>query len=57
MKERKKNNMKDELQQILDEVSGIFDYAYENADTDADREYINEVEDKLHNYLVEKGLI
>ena len=50
--------MKDEkLQQILNEVSGIFDYAYENSDEDEDREYINEVENKLHNYLAEKGLI
>jgi hypothetical protein len=50
--------MKDEkLEQILNEVSGVFDYAYENSDTDADREYINEVEAKLYNYLTEKGLI
>lgn len=50
--------MKDEkLEQILNEVSGIFDHAYENAEEDEDRDYINAVEDRLHNYLTEKGLI
>lgn len=50
--------MKDErLEEILNEVSGIFDFAYENSDTDEDREYVNAVEEKLTNYLKEKGLL
>lgn len=50
--------MKDKrLEGILNEVSGIFDLAYENAEYDEDRDYINSVEDKLIEYLKEKGLI
>lgn len=50
--------MKDKkFEEILNEVSSIFDLAYENAEYDADRDYINSVEDKLINYLKEKGLI
>ena len=50
--------MKDErLEEILTEISGIFDFAYESADCDEDREYINSVEEKLTNYLKEKGLL
>ena len=50
--------MKDKrLEEILNEVSGVFDLAYENAEYDADRDYINSVEDKLIEYLKEKGLI
>ena len=50
--------MKDKrLEEILIEASGIFDFAYENTDDDEDRDYINSVEDKLIEYLKEKGLI
>lgn len=50
--------MKDKrLEEILNEISGIFDLAYENADEDEDRDYIHAVEEKLINYLQEKGLI
>lgn len=50
--------MKDKrLEEILNEVSGIFDLAYENADCNEDCDYINSVEDKLIEYLKEKGLI
>lgn len=50
--------MKDKrLEEILTETSGIFDLAYENAEYDEDRDYINSVEDKLIEYLKEKGLI
>lgn len=50
--------MKDKrLEEILNDVSGIFDLAYENADEDEDRDYINSVEERLTNYLKEKGLI
>jgi hypothetical protein len=50
--------MKDKrLEEILNEVSGVFDLAYENAEDDADRDYINSVEEKLIEYLKEKGLI
>jgi hypothetical protein len=46
-----------ELEQILNEVSGIFDFIYNEAETDADREYACEVECRLLNYLKKKGLI
>lgn len=50
--------MKDKrLEEILNEVSDIFDLAYENVDEDEDRDYINAVEEKLIDYLKEKGLI
>ena len=50
--------MKDKrLEEILTEISGIFDFAYENADDDEGRNYINSVENKLIEYLKEKGLI
>jgi hypothetical protein len=46
-----------ELDQILNEVSGIFDFVYEESETDANGEYVCEVEDRLFNYLKKKGLI
>ena len=50
--------MKDKkLEEILIEVSGIFDGAYESTDDDENREYINAVEERLYGYLKEKGLI
>lgn len=50
--------MKDKrLEEILNEISGIFDLAYTNTENDEDRDYINAVEEKLINYLQEKGLI
>ena len=50
--------MKDKrLEEILMDVNGVFDLAYENAEDDADREYINAVEERLYGYLKEKGLI
>ena len=50
--------MKDkELKEILSEVSGIFDLAYESVYYDEEREYINAVEERLFGYLKEKGLI
>lgn len=53
-KEEKKN---ERLDQLLNEISSIFDCAYEYSEADADKEYICEVENKLRNYLKEKGLI
>ena len=50
--------MKDkELEGILEEISGIFDYAYSEADSDEDRDYICDVESRLFNYLKNKRLI
>lgn len=50
--------MKDKrLEEILNEVIGIFDLAYESADYNEDRDYINFVEERLLGYLKEKGLI
>ena len=50
--------MKDKrLEEILMDVNGVFDLAYENSEDDADREYINVVEARLYGYLKEKGLI
>ena len=50
--------MKDErLEEILNEISGIFDFAYENTEDDEGRDHINAVEDKLTDYLKEKGLL
>lgn len=50
--------MKDKrLEEILIEVNGIFDGAYEAADDDEGRDYINAVEERLFGYLKEKGLI
>lgn len=50
--------MKDKrLDEILMDMNGVFDLAYENAEGDVDREYINAVEARLYGYLKEKGLI
>ena len=50
--------MKDKrLEEILIEVHGIFDFAYESAYDNEGRNYINEVEARLYGYLKEKGLI
>lgn len=45
------------LDEILNKVNGIFDQAYEAAADDEEKEYINQVEMELHNYLKEKGLL
>ena len=45
------------LEEILERITSIFDMAYENAELEETKQYINETEDALHNYLVEHGLI
>ena len=50
--------MKNErLEEILNKVGGIFDSAYEFAADEEEKEYINSVEQELHEYLLEEGLI
>lgn len=50
--------MKDKkLEEILIATSGVFDFAYECAIDDEEREYINAAEERLFGYLKEKGLI
>jgi hypothetical protein len=44
------------IEKILERLSGLLDSLYEWAD-DEEREAICEVEDDLHNFLKEKGLI
>jgi hypothetical protein len=58
MKERKKRKMTDErLDEILNAISGIFDFAYEMAEDAEERTHINKVESDLHEYLIDKGLM
>lgn len=45
------------LEEILNKISGIFDQAYETAADDEEKEYINQTETELHDYLKEKGLL
>ena len=50
--------MKDKrLEEILNEVSGVFDFAYECAIDEEERDYLNSVEERFFGYLKEKGLI
>ena len=50
--------MKDKrLEEILDKISGIFDFAYEAADDDEGRDYINSIENELYDWLYDKGYI
>lgn len=49
--------LKLELKKVLNQLNGILDDAYENQETDSDKEYINEVENKLHEILKKKGMI
>ncbi len=55
---RKTKEMKDNtLKEIMNKVSGIFDSAFEFAEDEEERNYINQVENELHSYLKNKGLI
>lgn len=50
--------MKDKkLEEILIAVSGVFDFAYECAIDEEERDHVNSVEERLFGYLKEKGLI
>ncbi len=46
-----------ELEAILDRLSGLLDELYEYTDDKDRQDYINSVENELHSYLVEKGLL
>lgn len=54
---QRKKNQKTELGAIMDKVSGIFDNAFIWADSEEDRNYVNQVEHELRAYLIEKGLM
>lgn len=54
---QRKKNQKTELNKIMNKVSGIFDNAFMRADSEEDRNYINQVEHELRAYLIEKGLM
>lgn len=45
------------LDQILNKISGIFDFAYEEADDDEGRDYINSIENELYDWLHDEGYI
>ena len=49
--------LKLELKKVLIQLSGILDEAYENQESKADKHYICEVENRLHEILEKKGLI
>lgn len=51
--------MEPELEDIINNIDNIFDFAYESIkEEDEDfAEYINETQDKLYNYLLRAGLI
>ena len=55
--QRKAGTVDTRLKDILNNVSGIFDSAYEFAEDDEEKIYICEVEKDLYAYLKEKGLI
>ena len=55
--QRKKEVENNELKEIMDKVSGIFDNAFMWADSEEDRNYVNQVEHELRAYLRQKGLI
>ena len=48
-----------ELDDILNNIDNIFDFAYESIKEDDEdfAEYINDTQDKLYDYLVRAGLI
>lgn len=46
-----------ELEAILDRLSCLLDKLYEYTDDRDEQNYINSVENELHSYLVEKGLL
>ena len=45
------------LKELLEKLSGILDMAYEFTDDSEEREYICDVENALHDYLRQKGLL
>lgn len=47
----------EKLDELLNKISGIFDYAYESSEDKEEKDYICEVENELHDYLREKGLL
>lgn len=51
--------MDPELDDILNNINNIFDFAYESIKEDDEdfAEYINDTQDKLYDYLVRAGLI
>ena len=44
-----------ELKDILEEISDIFDFAYESADERDYEKHICKIENKLHKFLREEG--
>lgn len=50
--------MKDKrLEEILNKIGGVFDFAYENAADEEKEEYINSIEDELYGWLCDEGYI
>ena len=51
--------MDPELEDIINDIDNIFDFAYESIKEDDEdfAEYINDTQDKLYNYLRRAGLI
>ena len=45
------------LDEILNAISGIFDFAYDNTNDPEEMRHINKVESDLHEYLIDKGLM
>lgn len=45
------------LEELLDKLSGIFDQAYELAESAEERNYICDVEDALHERLRQEGVL
>ena len=48
-------NKNEELKAILDEISGILDFAYESSEDEEEQDYICKVEDKLYKFLRKEG--
>lgn len=45
------------LKELLEKLSGILDMAYEFTDDHEERDYICNVENALHNCLMQKGVL
>ena len=46
-----------ELKMILNQINGIFDFAYENTVDEEEKQYICDTEEALLNFLKEAGLL
>ena len=51
--------MDPELDNILNDINNIFDFAYESSESDDEHfaEYINDTQDRFYDYLRRAGLI